>query len=645
MPIQDPASICGRHLQPEGSNGAERGVRTHDRGVIRWLLLLLVFAVLLSGCATPYGLSPAGLRGAYKESNASALTGSKAGNHARIVLYRYNLLDQYEKDPETVLNILDQKVVDGDDRRDLRFALAELSFLYGEKLEKNENADKAALAPDRYLTAAVYAYSFLFGQSTEAAPSKYDNRFRQACVFYNRSLAKGLATGKQGRLILKNETRNLPIGSLAISIRADKFTADVSRFDFFLSADEYLVRGFKVRNRQAGLGAPLIAVAAKNELGTKNVPLTVFLRLEEGRTDSTGRFARAQLELYSALDDLELDINGSSIPLETDVTTAIAYALDDPEIWSLELRRFFFLKERIEPQLVMVQQYDKGKIPVVFVHGTASELIWWMEMFNTLRGDMLVNSRYQFWFFRYNSDQPVAVSAAAFRQILQDKIRELDPQRQDPALDQMVVIGHSQGGLLTKMAVVDTGDRLWRSLSDTPLDQMTIDAQDREMLRSYMFIKPLPFVKRVVFIATPHRGSFLAKDWVGSLFRRIAGLPVTVIKGARSFMAMEQRLKLPIQLEGRLPTSIDGMSPSNPMLLELADTSIVPGVTAHSIIAIKDDVNNKEGNDGVVEYRSAHLPGVASEFIVKSEHSCQQNPLTIEEVRRILIEHQGAAGL
>jgi len=645
MQIQDPAIICGRYLQPEGRDGAERGVRTRARGVIRSLLPLLVFAVLLSGCATPYGLAPAGLRGAYKESNASALTDSKAGNHARIVLYRYNLLEQYEKDPETVLNILDQKVVDGDDRRDLRFALAELSFLYGERLEKNENADKAALAPDRYLTAAVYAYSFLFGQSKEAAPSKYDNRFRQACVFYNRSLAKGLATGKQGRVILKNETRNLPIGSLAISIRADKFTADVSRFDFFLSADEYLVRGFKVRNRQAGLGAPLIAVAAKNELGTKNVPLTVFLRLEEGRTDSTGRFARAELELYSALDDLELDINGSSIPLETDVTTAIAYALDDPEIWSLELRRFFFLKERIEPQLVMVQQYDKGKIPVVFVHGTASELIWWMEMFNTLRGDMLLNSRYQFWFFRYNSDQPVVVSAAAFRQILQKKIQELDPQRQDPALDQMVVIGHSQGGLLTKMAVVDTGDRLWRSLSDTPLEQMKIDAQDRDMLRSYMFIQPLPFVKRVVFIATPHRGSFLAKDWVGSLFRRIASLPLNVIKGARSFVAMERRLKLPIQLKGRLPTSIDSMSPSNPLLLELADTPIVPGVTAHSIIAIKDDVNNKEGNDGVVEYRSAHLPGVASEFIVKSEHSCQQNPLTIEEVRRILVEHQGATGL
>ena len=71
----------------------------------------------------------------------------------------------------------------------------------------------------------------------------------------------------------------------------------------------------------------------------------------------------------------------------------------------------------------------------------------------------------------------------------------------------------------------------------------------------------------------------------------------------------------------------------------LADIPIEPGVTSHSIIAIKGDGDPMEGDDGVVEYKSAHLDGVASEFIVRSEHSCQENPFTIEEVRRILLEH------
>ena len=47
----------------------------------------------------------------------------------------------------------------------------------------------------------------------------------------------------------------------------------------------------------------------------------------------------------------------------------------------------------------------------------------------------------------------------------------------------------------------------------------------------------------------------------------------------------------------------------------------------------------EDATDGVVEYTSAHIDGVESEFVVVSGHSCQDNPHTIEEVRRILLEH------
>jgi len=43
----------------------------------------------------------------------------------------------------------------------------------------------------------------------------------------------------------------------------------------------------------------------------------------------------------------------------------------------------------------------------------------------------------------------------------------------------------------------------------------------------------------------------------------------------------------------------------------------------------------------VVEYQSAHIDGVESELVVHSGHSAQDHPDTIEEVRRILLEHAG----
>src|SRR6201998_1809899 len=85
------------------------------------------------------------------------------------------------------------------------------------------------------------------------------------------------------------------------------------------------------------------------------------------------------------------------------------------------------------------------------------------------------------------------------------------------------------------------------------------------------------------------------------------------------------------------------MTPNNPVLQTMAATPIAPGVHAHSIIAIKGNGPVEGGNDGVVEYSSAHLDGVESEYIVRSYHSTQSNPYTIEEVRRILLLHAADA--
>ena len=41
----------------------------------------------------------------------------------------------------------------------------------------------------------------------------------------------------------------------------------------------------------------------------------------------------------------------------------------------------------------------------------------------------------------------------------------------------------------------------------------------------------------------------------------------------------------------------------------------------------------------MVKYTSAHVDYAESEFIVRSGHSTQVHPVTIEEVRRLLLEN------
>ena len=82
------------------------------------------------------------------------------------------------------------------------------------------------------------------------------------------------------------------------------------------------------------------------------------------------------------------------------------------------------------------------------------------------------------------------------------------------------------------------------------------------------------------------------------------------------------------------------MTAGDPFLEGLAGITVAGGVPYHSIIAVKESFPVvEEGDDGVVQYRSAHLDGAASELVVRSPHSTQSDPHTIQEVRRILHLH------
>jgi len=260
-------------------------------------------------------------------------------------------------------------------------------------------------------------------------------------------------------------------------------------------------------------------------------------------------------------------------------------------------------------------------------------------MANTLFADPILRRHCQFWFYFYDSGKALGFSAQEFRETLSRRVAELDPKEQNKALRNMVIIGHSQGGLLTKLAAVDTGDRIIRDVTGKGLSELDLTNEQRELIRQRTIFKSLPFVHRVVFISTPHRGTFLAGDLVRNLVRRLVSLPVDIVKQTVILGQALAAAEVPEEWRTGSRTSIDSMSPKNPALLVLADIPLAPGIKGHSIIAVLGDGDPKEGNDGVVEYKSAHVDYVESEFIVKSGHSCQSHPLTIEEVRRILLEH------
>jgi hypothetical protein len=284
----------------------------------------------------------------------------------------------------------------------------------------------------------------------------------------------------------------------------------------------------------------------------------------------------------------------------------------------------------------MIGPHRFGHIPVVLVHGTFSSPARWAEMVNEVGNDPRLFERYELWLFMYNTGNPIPYSAMVLQNALMKNVEESDQDGKDPGLKQMIVMGHRQGGLLSKMTVIDSGMRLWPF--SMPPEELNVSAETRELLTHALIIKPLPFVKRVIFVATPHHGSYQSLGFIGALGSWLVNLPGRLTKLSVDFLTLKEQGVFRGSVSG-MPTSIDNMNPNNIFIKNLAAIPIADGVVANSIIAVDSDAPLDEAGDGVVKYMSAHIDGVESEKIVRSSHSVQGNPETILEVKRILHEH------
>jgi hypothetical protein len=604
----------------------------------RWLLAL--FGLALAACAAPVQAVRVDPKVVHGDLAESAVTTGDPSLPTRNVLFELGLFDRFAERPEPALADLHKAMVVSGGEPDLLFALAELSFLHGQSAKRREYQ----------MAAVVYAYAFLFPEGTGAAPGRFDPRVRIAADLYNWALTTGFASEDGSEVVLRGGTFALPFGQIQVSFDPASLRAGDRELYRLIPAAELRVEGFAMRYRWPGLGAPL---AASNRLIDASrpgrdmvaprlqVPLTAILRIPSARrTLVQGQPLTASLEIHLPWDAESVSLAGELVPLENEPSAALALTFTGLPIIELETlgllgRLSGVLRER--PPLVSATPYRPGLIPVVFVHGTGSSIVRWGEMFNRLIADPEIRSRFQFWFFQYDSGNPIALSAIRLREAISTAVARLDPDGKDPALRRMVLIGHSQGGLLVKMQVISTGDRLWNAVSNKPLDELQLSDQTRELFRRGLFLEPLPGVTRVIFVCTPHRGSFVAgRRILANLTRSLLTLPFA-ITGVQADLARNPG----VSKAGFVPSAVDNMSPGHPFIVGLQDIPVVSSVKVNSIIAVEGDGPPDQGDDGVVKYSAAHIEPVESELIVRSGHSVQGNPNAIEEVRRILRLHGG----
>jgi hypothetical protein len=245
--------------------------------------------------------------------------------------------------------------------------------------------------------------------------------------------------------------------------------------------------------------------------------------------------------------------------------------------------------------------------------------------------------RYQVWLFTYPSGEPYLQSAQLLRTSLREAQVAADPQGMDCALCQMVLAGHSQGGVLVKTMVTWSDDKVEKAILRVPFNQLNLPADERERFSSYLFFEPQPCVKRVIYICTNFTGVTVPE----SILARLSGLVVQQSEEEETWRQARKANPFAVRHAfRRLPTSVDMFLRHQPLHYTLRELRVNPCVVSHCIIGTGSVLPALSPSDRIVPVRSARTSEAESTFYVNLSHNkVPHAPETSAEIQRILCEH------
>ncbi len=505
----------------------------------------------------------------------------------------------------------------------------------------------------------------LENKSPEAAISKYIyaayrvSQLREDSLLplYNHAVGQAidLLTEQANRGVTM--PRSLQWGGAAVNLDVsakDEYGYGIADFDDILPADMLSYSGWRTDVKSGGVGSALVAQVKKNSLDRRhcenlpyripssgyNYPLTGLVHF----TSKLGKIS-ANIQFINPVDTGQIDLWGKKRAVSKNLTAPLAVSLSADKR-SRNNDRFtllgVFKPQRFSEKMGIYSlgPLDPKKVPVVLVHGLNSDPITWRNVFNELNADSILRKKYQFLAFYYPTGLPLRVSGAELKRSINDVHQYYAKHGQSANANHMIIVGHSLGGLLTSAQVRKIDKQVWQKAFKDSADASLIQNKAKEDF-SYFIHGPKPtFVKRVVFIATPHRGSRRADMYVVKLLSSLVKLP------KKMMVFNTPQVASALTDFGRAVFGVDNPSNSLTVLRShsaplrfLSDSPMYDHIEFHSIMGDRGRGDTPNSSDGVVAYSSSHLDGAKSEVIVPADHAAHDHPQAINELSRILHLH------
>jgi len=519
----------------------------------------------------------------------------------------------------------------------------------GRKLERRGEA----ACVDRYYKAVVLATAAL-----EAAPVDGDADLSKIRDLYNESLGDCLRAARTMRRI---DPRiglvvNGPTGSMTVPIAHRGFVWRPEDFGRLIAPEEVTrLRTTRADHVYPGLGAAvgverpnprvspsdgfLPRVAVFNATAVLRPDLDAWLGAAAGQ-----RPPADMLELVDPLRERTIAFASRVQPLAANLEVANSRLHEDQEsLESFAVAGFTYPGRMLDQaEILMLEPFQPGKIPVVFVHGLLADPFVFHDMIVALQRSPGFLDRFQIWVYRYPTGATLLRVAAILRREIQTATAAFDPSGTDPGIQNMALVGYSLGGLLCRLQISSSGDELWRLMSRRPLEELRLSEDSRSLAQELFFFEPIPNVRHVIFLATPHGGTSPALRGAARIASRFIRRPDdteefideadTADPGALTATARN------------LPSSIDALAQRGPLLPTIRRLPLNPQTSLATIVGIGLPGPKHSKGDLVVPHTSSHLDEADAEFWVRAVHNnIYYKDATISTIRRLLVERANGA--
>lgn len=510
-----------------------------------------------------------------------------------------------------------------------------------------------------------YSYAYLFHTKRQPKDRIFDNRQVQLRDFYNQAIAK-LVNLYSVRFNPKELPKQIHVGKSTYHINFE-FNKQLESLALEKLTSTYNLNfsGLRTINRRDGFGSEFVAVfpntdpepnhqyilnplnyAYKNGINpnihkARYLAATLIAQpLKERTIDDILNSPEFALKVYDPYRLDKIRVAGRDYPLAANFSAPYGLWLAENNLGVAAYLSLIDRDQRLTmPHLYMLEPFNPNKKIIVLVHGLASSPEAWIALTNDIMGDPVLREHYQVWQVFYSTNMPILESRYQIYAILKQAFSGLDTKT--PASKDAVLIGHSMGGIISRLLVSDAD--VSKQASQFMSARQQYKVTKHPIIQERLQIQPITNFERAIFLSAPHRGTAYADRWFTLAARKVIRLPGAFLTAVADTLTSDDIAMKDFfnQIDkGLIQNGPSDLSYQSKFMALTKDIQPYSGFSYHSIMGnITNSNDPKVMTDGIVPYESSHLNEAVSEVVIKGGHSIQETPEAVLELRRILREH------